>query len=221
MISKKPAAVIFDMDGLLIDTEPIANDAARASVRDLGYALRDDSLDAMLGRNRKDCEAILLGALGTHFPLGEFWAGFDRHYHATLERDGVPLKPGVIELIELLDVCSLPYAVATSTRRPTAIRKLAMAGIGHHFEHIVGGDQVAQSKPHPEIYLKAAALIAIEPCECLALEDSPAGARAALAAGMRTIVIPDLIAFQPEIEELGAHEAESLHAVRAALAALI
>ena len=114
----------------------------------------------------------------------------------------VPVKPGAIEFIEELKRRGVPMAVATSSRSPHAFGHLGRAGLLDLFNTVVTRDDVAHPKPHPEPYLTAAHRLGVAPASCLALEDSYSGVRAAHAAGMQTIMVPDLVPPSPEIEKL-------------------
>src|SRR5690606_8655070 len=130
---------------------------------------------------------------------------------------GVPVKPGARELIEGLRARSIPTAIATSSRRPHASHHLAAAGLLDLFETVVTRDDVLHPKPHPEPYLTAARRLGSDPRQCLALEDSNAGVLAAHAAGMQTVMVPDLVHPTPDTWALGITVVESLDQVRLAV----
>ena len=129
---------------------------------------------------------------------------------------GVPVKPGALELVQELRERNIPTAVATSSRNPHATHHLTAAGLLHLFQTIVTRDDVVNPKPHPEPYLTAARRLGVDPLHCLALEDSHAGVHAAHAAGMQTIMVPDLVHPSDEIRALGIAVMESLDHVRLA-----
>jgi len=206
-------AVIFDMDGLLLDSEAIAFAAFRETCGH--FALGDQTHVFMrcIGTNAEAGERVLeegLRGRADHLAFNRLW---QENYLRTVTRAPIPLKPGVTELLAALQAASVPLAVATSTRSDRARQKLRDAGIDSAFQAIVGGDQVARSKPHPDIYLKAADDLRARPGECLALEDSENGVRAALGAGMTVIQIPDLVEPSPELRALGHAVLQSLHDV--------
>jgi HAD superfamily hydrolase (TIGR01509 family) len=196
------SAVVFDMDGLLLDTERLAMVSwmHAASLQD--GELTQEVYKGMIG----------LDGVGTRAHLGRHgWqdAGIAKleaaawaHYLAALERDGVPHKAGIFDLLDFLDERKIPRAVATSTQTPIAQHKLDRVGVGDRFDVIVGGDQVARGKPAPDIYLRAAELLGCAPAECVALEDSGYGIRAAAAAGMKVIWIPDLCEVDSATQQL-------------------
>ena len=186
-------AVIFDMDGLLLDSERIAYDIGRDICRDMGIAWRHEVAMQLIGRNSRDFERLLKHAFGEDFPVAEHQREFGRRYEAVIARGEIPLKPGVHALLDRLDERKLPRAVATSTRRSRALPKLEAVGLLARMNGVVGGDEVTQGKPAPDIFLAAAGLLGVAAADCLVFEDSNNGARGALAAGAQVIVIPDML----------------------------
>jgi HAD superfamily hydrolase (TIGR01509 family) len=210
-------AVVFDMDGLLIDTEALAQRTWGLAAADCGFDLDEALFKELIGRTRRESGEILERAFGSGFLLDEFRRRCSHHWEACLEAGGIPLKPGVVELLDMLDEVSFPRAVATSTGRAGAERSLSLAGIRERFVHIVSGDMVERGKPEPDIYLLAAERIGVAPSRCLALEDSHLGVRAAHAAGMTTVMVPDLLPPTDEIARLAHAIVPSLHEVRGML----
>lgn len=200
------AAVVFDMDGTMVDTELIYHLAWRDAAAALGYTLTEETLLATTGRRIVDCYAILEAALGPTFPMTAFKASWEGYWHREIEQHGVPLKPGLLELLDLLEAREIPKVVATSTERSEAHFTLEKAGLLERFSMLTTGDEIQNGKPAPDIFLLAATRLGVAPAHCLALEDSVAGAIAASSAGMTTIMIPDMI--QPPAEV-----AARLHAV--------
>ncbi len=187
-------AVIFDMDGLMLDTERLSRRSWLAGAADLGVELPITALTTIIGRRRPEVEAEFRAALGDAFPIQELYARHAAHYYALLD-DSSPetlRKPGLQILLDWLDEAELPVAIATSTLSAGAAKKLALAGLSDRFQIVVSGDQVERSKPAPDIYLEAAARLGIPPARCAALEDSDLGLEAAMAAGMRAVAVPDL-----------------------------
>ncbi len=207
------AAVVFDMDGLLLDSERIALDIGRAAAETLGLAWRREVALAMIGRNAADIAAMQRREYGDDYPTAMHAAEFGRRYEAHIATDAIPLKPGVIELLARLEALAIPRAVATSTAHTRAAFKLDRVGILARFSALVGGDQVAHGKPAPDIYLAVAKQLGVAASRCLALEDSNAGARAALAAGMSVCLIPDLLQAEDDVRAAGARVLDSLHDV--------
>jgi beta-phosphoglucomutase len=196
--SKHPAAVIFDMDGLMLDTEVIYQAAWKRAARELGYEVPDALFHDLVGLRTEDCEGQIMAA------WEEAW---DEHAHT----HGIETKPGLLELLALLEKLEIPKAVATSSTAPEAERSLGLTQLATRFSVVVTGDQVAEGKPAPDIYLAAAERLGVDPAACVAFEDSDAGTLAAARAGMRTYQVPDLKA--PSIEAAAASTAvlNSLH----------
>ena len=185
-------AVLCDLDGLLVDTEPLYRRAYQAAGAEQGLAITDAVYAAFVGRSNAECEVLLAARFGGAFDAPRFRASWPRHLAREIEGPGVPLKPGALELIELLERRAALRAVVSSSHRRDVERCLAAHGLVERFQRIVTGDEVERSKPAPDIYLRTAALLEVPPGECLALEDSNAGVAAAAAAGMMGIQVPDL-----------------------------
>jgi HAD superfamily hydrolase (TIGR01509 family) len=146
----------------------------------------------MIGLNVPACKQMLKGEYGSNFPVDELEMSASSIYFEYLGNN-IPVKPGLLELVDFLEAHEIPRAVATSTATDFAIQKLNRAGVLRHFQVVIGGDQVFRGKPDPDIYLLAAGRIKQRPQDCLALEDSEPGVLAAAAAGMQTVLIPDLV----------------------------
>jgi HAD superfamily hydrolase (TIGR01509 family) len=204
------AAVVFDMDGLLLDSERIAYDIGRQVSLDLGIPWTHETAMQLIGRNSREHEALLKGAFGEDYPLEVHQAEFGRRYEAVIAQGTIPLKPGVHELFDALDARRLPRAVATSTRRSRALPKLEAVGLLARVDLVVAGDEVSRGKPAPDIFLAAAERLGQAAERCLALEDSNAGVRAAHAAGMRVVMVPDLLQPADDIRDAGIMVAASL-----------
>jgi beta-phosphoglucomutase-like phosphatase (HAD superfamily) len=183
----------------MLDTERLAT-PAWADARDaIGVDFDMSLLDAMIGRNYQDCRALIVERHGESFPTDRLMQAWHVAYDAIVERDGIAIKHGLVGLLDWLEEVDVPKAVATSTRRSRAISKLADAGLATRFAALVGGDEVARGKPAPDIFLLAAERLGAPPSSCLVLEDSAPGVRAALAAGMTPIMVPDQQAPPPDI----------------------
>ena len=190
---RRPAAVIFDMDGLLLDTERLAARAWGAAAAALGVEFDMTLALAMVGRNFADCTSIVRTHYGADYPVDALLGRWHATYDGIVEREGLVLKPGVHELLDWLEQHAIPRAVATSTRVERARSKLLRTALLPRFDGVVGGDEVACGKPAPDIYAEAARRLGAEAADCVALEDSAPGIRAALAAGMTPIMVPDLL----------------------------
>ena len=186
-------AVMFDMDGLLLDSERIALSVFNETCERFGFAPRMEVFVSCLGVNKETSRRVLEQALEGLADPTAFGRAWDEAYAARVAREPAPLKDGVRVLLERLGALGVPAAVATSTATERARAKLGGAGILHHFREVVGGDQVRRSKPQPDIYLRAAMLLEVDPTRCLALEDSENGVRAAIAAGMTVVQVPDIV----------------------------
>ena len=186
------AGVVFDMDGILIDSEPLFRRAAQQAAQDLGHHLSDATYAMWMGLPPRAVEAAVVESMGPSFPMRAFREEFRRIWLAYTEQHGMPAQPGIPELLVALRERGIPFSVATSTQRDQALRSLELAGLSSYIDVLVAGNEVTAGKPAPEIFLRAAAGIGIAAKRCVALEDSAVGVHAAAAAGMLTIMVPDL-----------------------------
>lgn len=209
MIPSPLDAVIFDMDGLLLNTETLYREASDRACATLGVTMPDDVYLSLIGTPKEVGDALLSVHFGDGFEVAHYDRIFDEHF-LDVSRDGIPLKAGALLLLDLLTGHRVPYAVATSTARPMAERHLRQARVFERLGALVTRTDVARGKPHPETFLKAARALGAEPERCLALEDSFNGVRAAAAAGMSTVMIPDLLKPTDEIRALCAAVVPSL-----------
>lgn len=209
-----PQAVIFDMDGLMIDTEIIYHHAWQLAAAELGYTIDDELFKGLIGVRTDECEAVISAHLGTDFPLADFQTRWMARWEELAETQGIQRKPGLTELLEMLDTLALPKAVATSSTLAEAERSLRLSDLARHFEIVVTGDQVTHGKPAPDIFVEAARRLNVPPADCFAFEDSNAGALAAHRAGMRVYVVPDLVPPDPTTRDVAAEIFASLHDAR-------
>ncbi|CAN7331135.1 HAD family phosphatase [Phenylobacterium sp. LjRoot164] len=209
----RPSAVVFDMDGLLFDTEALWQEGLLAAAAEAGFEVPGAVYDGSIGVRRSQCGELFRAHLGADFRFEDFHGSWRRHFWRVAE--GRPaMKPGVLELLELLDQTGLPRAIATSSSRASVERHLAANGLTGRFETIVCRGDYEAGKPAPDPFLKAAERLGAEPRLCLALEDSHIGVRSAAAAGMMTVMAPDLMAPTDEIRALGVLVVRDLHEVR-------
>ena len=210
------AAVVFDMDGLLIDTEIFWRDAMLNEARAMGLELPLATFMRMVGAPGTLSRQILLGQFGENFDVEAYLEGAATRFHATFNAENM-LKAGVIELLDELDRIGLPKAIATSSPHEAVRHHLGPSGLIDRFQAVIARSDYVNGKPAPDPFLTAAAALGVAPEHCLALEDSHNGVRAAHAAGMMTVMVPDLLEPNEEMHDKCVHIAESLHAVMALL----
>jgi HAD superfamily hydrolase (TIGR01509 family) len=189
-LPRKPAAVVFDLDGTLIDSEALVKEAHFAACAELGVTMTDAQFLALVGMHREANDLQLKSYYGRDFPLDVFIAATRAHVGDRV----APLKAGAAELMDALDELALPFGLATSSRRPWVEKHFAAHGLASRFRAVVTRQDCLEGKPHPEPYLNASRLLGAAPESVLALEDSYAGVSSAHAAGCMTIMIPDLLA---------------------------
>lgn len=217
IITSHIAAVIFDMDGLTLDTEPISRQAWQHAAADFNYTITDDLFMQVLGTTVEDTGIVFRREFGQDFPLDEIHEREKRYAAEYVRENGVPMKSGVAELLDLLDEREMPRALATSTNRETALLRLEIAGILDRFDVVVCGDDIVNGKPSPDIFLFTAGRLNVRPGRCLVLEDSDAGVKAAYTAGMTPIMVPDLKAPTASSKTLAYRIVSSLNDVVALL----
>lgn len=214
VLSLPVRAVIFDMDGLLVDSESVYRDAMFAAAEADGRHLPLPVFHAMIGTAWVTGAQILRDHFGQDFDTEAFEAACSQRFYATVAEAGLALKAGVLDLLDDLDRLAMPRAVATSSTHNAVKHSLGPHGLPERFHAIVARGDYARAKPHPDPFLTAAARLGVAPEHCLALEDSHNGVRAAHAAGMMTVMVPDLLDPTEEMHDLCQHIADDLHAVR-------
>lgn len=184
---------IFDMDGLMFDTERLVYENWLRMMTELGYSYDLDFFKLTVGKRKKETARIYLEAYGADFP---YWKLADMGKAMYIERvraEGIPVKKGLFDILNYLKGKDISIALATSTSKATASMNLDIAGVTDYFDALVCGEDVKNGKPHPEVFLTASERLGLEPCECLAFEDSINGIKSAHAAGNVTVMVPDFL----------------------------
>jgi HAD superfamily hydrolase (TIGR01509 family) len=213
-LPRKAQAVVFDMDGLIFNTEALYRDAIIAAAAEGGHDVPLAFYLSTIGMSGEATRLAFKERCGEAFDFDAFWAVASMRFR-DMTRLQLRLKAGVIELLDFLDGAGLPRAIATSSRHEDVQHNLGLHGLLDRFETIIARGDYSRGKPHPEPFLKAAQRLGVEPESCVALEDSYHGVRAASGAGMMTIMVPDLLPATTEIEDLCVCIASDLHEVRA------
>ncbi|MXX32544.1 MAG: HAD family phosphatase [Chloroflexi bacterium] len=186
--SPQSSAVIFDMDGVLLDSEPLHYEAVRIILAEQGVDFPLEDYFRYLGTTLTSTWDDLCD----RYPITMPFAQFDARYNADVlahYRAGAPLIRGARELVEQLREAGVPIAVASSSHRMWVDAALDGAGLSDYFDQTTAGDEVSMGKPSPEIYLKAAEKLGFDPARCIAIEDAPAGVESASAAGMKVVLV--------------------------------
>lgn len=207
-------AVLFDMDGLLVDTESVYRDAVAAEAAARGHPIPSSLLLQMPGLPEQACDELAQAHFGQSVNISDYSVGVTRRVMESIKTGGVALKEGAMELLNLLDARDLPRAIVTSSSHKTVEAYLGSTGILPRFNAVIACEDYGRGKPHPDPFLRAAEALAKDPARCLVLEDSHNGIRAAHAAGMIPIMVPDLLDATDEMRELCHAVAKSLHIVR-------
>lgn len=198
---KRPlGGVIFDMDGLMFDTERIVKRSWDIAGERMGYGKLGDNIFHTLGMNLNGRRDYFHRVYGKDFPFEEFSEQYKAAWFNIVEEDGIPIKPGLRELLKFLRSEGYPLMVATSSSPHHCTERLKDAGLTDYFQGTINGSMVQHSKPHPQIYQLACQTLGTPPSETLALEDSGNGLISAMSAGVMAIMIPDLITDLPDIE---------------------
>lgn len=210
--------VVFDMDGLLVDTETYFRDSLIATAAARGHDLPLSLFQRIIGVPNYESVATLLDHFGPDFDAKGLYAACWERFHETVDLETL-LKAGVVELLDHLDGLGVPRAIATSSPRQAVDHHLGPSGLVDRFDTIVAKGDYPRSKPAPDPYLVAANRLGLDPADCLALEDSHNGVRSAHAAGMMTIMVPDLLDPTEEMHDKCIHVARTLHEVHELLLA--
>ena len=197
MLSHPVEAVMLDMDGTLFDTERLYIEAMRETARAMDREMTVEFGHSMVGLPALECNLLIRDLYGEDFSITEFRARYAPILRQRLA-DGMPLKPGAVELLVFLKARGLPAALVTSAQRVFAESHLRKANLFDHFAVITTCDDVKRPKPAPDIYLEAARRLGVAPERCVAIEDSSVGLAAAHAAGTMAFMVPDIL--QPTAE---------------------
>jgi HAD superfamily hydrolase (TIGR01509 family) len=206
-------AVIFDMDGLMFDTEALNMKAWKAAGKQHGCEMPDELIHAHIGANVETAKRLMREHFGSDFDFDAVRGDRIEYAFRFIEENGTPLKPGLRELLAFLGQKGLKTAVASSSEERFVRFYLEHARLGHEFDALICGDRVKKSKPEPDIFLLALSELGVTAGEALVLEDSYNGIRAAHRAGIRSIMVPDLLPSTPEMEALFFRKAASLSGV--------
>lgn len=216
MTEKKPVSLrglVFDMDGLLLDSEKLVRRSWDYAGGLLGYENFGDHILNTVGFNLKRRTEYFRDNVSPDFPMDAFSDAARKKYYEIAESEGVEVKKGAEMLLKWAGENGFRIGLATSSRKKHAQRSLERAGLYRYFDGAVFGDTVTEGKPAPEIYLKACEAIGVRPQQAAALEDAPSGILSAHAAGMRVIVVPDLVEPPEEMKGLIWHRLHSLEEV--------
>lgn len=206
--------VVFDADGVLFDTETLGRRVWTELGQELGLPQPAEHYLHFVGRSRADIIHEMAVLFGPGFPGEEFLTRGSKRAMDIMEQEGIPMKPGVHEVLSFLKERRVPVALATSTYRDRTDYRMGRTGLAQYFQTMTTGDQVTHSKPDPEIYTLACRSLGVEPARAIAVEDSRNGILSAHGAGMRVIMVPDLIPPTSDLEALLFQRFDSLLALR-------
>lgn len=208
------SGVLLDLDGLLLDTERLQVEIGPAVLRSLGHEMEPAFFHRLVGIPQAENARLISQELGTAIDAVALDAAWNEAFYARMQ-EGIPVRPGVGDFLDALDRMHLPRAIATNGVTARAEWKLEQTGLLDRIDAIIGIDQVKRGKPAPDVYIEAARRLGLPPSQCVALDDSDLGVRAALEAGVRTVIqVPDMV---PSRDLHAHHQAESLDAARAIL----
>ena len=207
-------AVVFDMDGVIFDSERLVLECWEKVGEKYHLEGMREAFLPCIGTNDVRTREIVLERYGADFPYDEFRRESSLLYHSIVDQGGLPVKTGVRELLLYLAENDIPIAVASSTRLEVVTQELKQAGLYESFRVVMGGDQLKRSKPDPDIYLMTCKKLDIEPACAYAIEDSYNGIRSAFAAGMKPIMVPDMLPPTDEMRDKSVVVLENLLQVK-------
>lgn len=195
-------AVVFDMDGVLFDTEVVCMKSWTAIAQERGLPGMEEIFPKCIGLNANDSRRIVMEAYGEDFDYPSFREETSEWFQKYIRQNGLPVKPGVHRILDWLKETGYAVGLASSTKSASVYSHLEQSGLSDFFSTVVTGDMVEHSKPLPDIYLMACGRLHVDPALAYAIEDSPNGIRSAHAAGMHALVVPDMIAPDQEMRSL-------------------
>ena len=184
-------AVVFDMDGVIFDSERAVMQCWKELAKKYNIPDIEQAVLSCTGTTMKRTREIMLETYGADFPYDSYAKESSAIYHSRYDGGRLPMKPGVVELLTFLKEEGKKIALASSTRRQTVTNQLKAAGILDFFDQVICGDMVERSKPAPDIYRYACEQLHLAPAECMAVEDSPNGVSSAYDAGCKVVMVPD------------------------------
>ena len=203
-------AVVFDMDGVIFDSEKICLNCWLYQAEKYGLEDIEEVVHQCIGTNKAKTKEIVTNRYGNLFDYDKVCEENSQMYHDYVVEHGLPMKPGVVEILDYLKNKGYKIGMASSTRVALVEAQLVTAGIREYFDEVVGGDLLKRSKPAPDIYLMACERLEIAPEEAYAIEDSYNGIRSAYDAGMKPIMVPDMLSPTDEMREKSVMVKESL-----------
>lgn len=206
--------VIFDLDGVIFDSEQVVRQGWRYGAERMQLGEVDSLFLQCVGTNHRFTEQLLLRQLGRQFSYETFRKYTREFFYRYTDTYGLPVKPGVVELLEYLKAGGYGVGLASSSTLQYILHGLRQAQLIDYFDVIVSGENLERSKPEPDIYLLACEKMGVAPAEAYAVEDSYNGIRAASRAGMRPVMVPDLLPVTAEMERLSCAVCENLLEVR-------
>lgn len=189
----KVKAVIFDMDGLMVDTEPVGNMICVQAHQKFGYEITQEMLFDLIGRNATSAKEYYFHTFGNDYPYNEIKKEITQLHEEYYQTHDIAVKPGLYKLLNYLKEQGIKMAVASSTVTARVQSNLQRIHVLSYFDHVIGGDQIVHGKPAPDIFLKALELLGVDHDEALVLEDSKNGILASYQAQIPVICIPDIV----------------------------
>ena len=193
---------VFDMDGLMFDTEKLVYQVWQRVMDSNGYDYDFEIYKKTVGRRTAETRKFYEELYGGEFDYQRLRNEANVFFRDDIETNGVPLKKGLVNILEYLKTHNIKIALATSTSSATAMGLLEIANVKQYFDRFVCGNMVKNGKPHPEVFLTAAKELCLKPESCIALEDSINGIKSAYNAGMKPLMVPDLLEPNEEIKPM-------------------